>query len=102
MADKQSTGPEGAPLVERPAPEFFCNGSAGYFMHEGVVMITFEVGIPDHSEPPGPVSRVLAGRITMPLAAAQRHALGLYDFLKQRGLDPGASIVTEGDPSKPQ
>jgi hypothetical protein len=98
--------PEGAPvapLFERSqAPEFFANLSSGFFMHDGVVMITFEVAIPNHSEPPGPVNRAVAGRVTLPVRAAQGLAIGLYDFLKQRGLDPSEAIATAGDPSRPQ
>jgi hypothetical protein len=71
-------------------------------MKDGSLMITFEVDEPDHSSPPGPVNRVVAGRIALPVPAAQRLALSLYDFLKQRGLDPACRALTPDDLSKPQ
>lgn len=92
------------PLIEKlPSPSFFAHNPCGFFLHDGAVLITFEVGHFDITAPQGQnLSRVVAGRVHMPLGGAQRLALSLYDFLKNSGFDPSAIIQTAGDPSKPQ
>jgi hypothetical protein len=42
----------------------------------------------DHSVSPNPVNRVVIGRLVMPVNSAHAFALSIYDFLKQRGIDP--------------
>jgi hypothetical protein len=103
MADKPV--PQGPPVtfIDNPhAPEVFASDCCGFFRLEGNVVMAFESARVDHVTTPGPVNRVVIGRIVMPIGAAQRLALQLYDFLKNQGLDPGGSIKTEGDPSRPQ
>ena len=70
------------------APEFFASEASGFFVNEGVVHITFESARVNHERTPGPVKRVVIGRLAMPIPAMQRLAIGLYDFLKKQGLDP--------------
>lgn len=70
------------------APEVFASGMTGMFLNDGVVTVTFESARINHITSPGPVNRVVVGRLTMPIAGVQGLALGLYDFLKKRGLDP--------------
>lgn len=82
---------ESAPVqfIDNPqAPEFFSSDASGFFVHEGVVHITFESARVNHVTNPAPINRVVIGRLSMPVAAAQRLAVGLYDFLKKQGLDP--------------
>jgi len=83
---------ETAPVVtfiDNPhAPSLFCDGAAGFFLLNGVISLTLEAARADHSQSPGPVNRVVVARLSMSIPAAQALALGLYDFLKQRGLDP--------------
>jgi len=85
-------------FIDNPhAPVVFASDASGYFLLEDVISITLEAGRVDHSRSPGPINRVVVARLAMPVAAAQRLALGLYDFLKQRGLDPMA-VVKDGQP----
>lgn len=90
MADSTVT------LVDNPmAPDVFAGSACGFFNLGGTIMITFEAPHVDHRQNPGPVNRVVIGRLVMPLAGAQGLALGLYDFLKTQGLDP-APVPTDG------
>lgn len=76
-------------FVDDPkAPEFFASDAMGYFLADGNLSITFASNRVNHVGQPGPINRVVMARVVMPVAAAQRLALSLYDFLKQRGLDP--------------
>ena|SRR5215472_7518198 len=43
----------------------------------------------DHRSDPGPVSRVVVGRVVLPVGAAAALAVGLYDFMRKMGIDPG-------------
>jgi len=67
------------------APEFFADEATGFFLHQGTVSITFSSARVDHRSDPGPVSRVVVGRVVVPAGLA----VGLYDFLKKMGIDPG-------------
>jgi hypothetical protein len=81
-----------APLVnfiDNPhAPEVFSGGATGFFFNNGNVHIAFESLRVDHSTNPGPVNRVVIARLVMPIAGAQGLAVGLFEFLKARGLAP--------------
>ncbi|HYE47373.1 MAG TPA: hypothetical protein VEA44_16530 [Caulobacter sp.] len=70
------------------APDIFADEAAGFFVHEGVVRIALSSARIDHVTSPGPMNRVVVGRVVMSVPAAQRLCLGLYDFLKQQGYDP--------------
>lgn len=88
MPDRQ-----GSPvLVDNPhAPELFASGASGFFIFNGNVVITFESARVDHSISPGPVNRVVVGRVVLPIAGAQGLVLGLHDILAQQGADPTAA-----------
>jgi hypothetical protein len=76
-------------LVDNPhAPEVFADDALGFFLRGGVVRITFSTGRVDHRTSPGPINRIVVGRMAMPLSGAQDLAMGLYDFLKKMGADP--------------
>jgi hypothetical protein len=76
-------------FIDNPmAPDVFADESVGFFVHNGVVRITFASARVNHSSTPGPVNRVVIGRLVLPVAAAQGLAIGLFDFLKSRGLAP--------------
>ncbi len=76
-------------LVDNPqAPEMFAAEAVGFFLLNGVVMITFATAHVDHTGGAIPLSRVVNARMVMPIVGAQALAAGLYDFLKTRGLDP--------------
>src|SRR5215471_5021147 len=81
--------PSVPPLIDNPlAPEFFADEATGFFGHQGNLSITFSSARVDHRSDPGPVSRVVVGRVVVPIAAAAALAVGLYDFLRKMGIDP--------------
>ncbi len=83
-------------FVDNPhAPDVFVTSYSGFLNLNGVIVITFETARVDHSTTPGPVNRVVVGRLVMPIHGAQGLALGLVDFLKQQGLDP-VEAITKG------
>ena len=84
------------------APTVFANGATGFFIMGPNIGITFETVRVDHSTTPGPVQRVVVGRLVMSVDDTQRLAIGLYDFLKQRGLDPNTVIASADDLQRPQ
>jgi hypothetical protein len=76
-------------FVDNPAaPDVFADEACGFFVRNGVISITFASARVDHTTTPGPVNRVAIGRLVMPVSGAQELAVGLYDFLVQRGLTP--------------
>lgn len=88
MPDKQQS----PALVDNPqAPELFASAASGFFVFNGNVVITFESARVDHSRSPGPVNRIVVGRIVLPIAGAQALALGLHDILAKQGFDPTAA-----------
>jgi hypothetical protein len=73
-------------FVDNPsAPEFYASGATGFFVSNGTITITLESIRADHGEKPGPLQRVVVGRLTMPAAGAQGLAIGLFDFLEKQG-----------------
>jgi hypothetical protein len=76
-------------LVDNPhAPDVYADEVVGFFINNGVVKITLSSARVNHGVNPGPVNRVVIGRLVMPIQAAQALAAGLFDFLKSRGADP--------------
>jgi hypothetical protein len=89
MTDKADDKVVEVTFVDNPhAPEVFADAVTGYFLLNGTISMTFEAARVDHKASPGPVSRVVIGRLRMPVSAAQGLALGLYDYLVKQGLDP--------------
>jgi hypothetical protein len=81
--------PAAPPLIDNPlAPEVFADEAMGFFLHHGNLSITFSSARVDHTSNPGPVSRVVVGRLVLPVSGALGLAIGLYDFLKKMGIDP--------------
>ena len=79
---------EPAKFIDDPtAPELFASAATGFFLANGNIAITFEAGRVDHSESPGPIRRVVVGRVVMPVVGAQALAIGLFDFLQKQGLE---------------
>jgi hypothetical protein len=70
------------------APEAFASEASSFATGPGVVTITFTSFRFDNSTDPAVQKRVVIARLVMPTAGAQALAVGLYDFLKQSGLDP--------------
>jgi len=81
----------GPALVELPsAPDLFADGATGFFLHNGILRITFEVSRFDHSHANAPPLRVVVARIAMPAQSASGLAVNLFDFLKKMGIDPAS------------
>lgn len=77
-----STGPD---FIDTPhAPDVFADVATGFFHLNGNIKITFESLRVDHSTSPGPVHRVVIGRLVMPVAAAEALAKGLLDFIESQ------------------
>lgn len=80
-------------FVDDPhATEIFATDAAGFFLFENNVIITFETARANHGTVPGVISKVVSGRIVLPLASAQRLVVGLNDFLEKRGVSPSEAI----------
>ena len=74
-------------LLDNPqAPELFASAATGFFVANGNIAITFESVRADHSTSPGPLNRVVVGRVVMPVPGAQALVVGLFDFLEKQGL----------------
>jgi hypothetical protein len=67
------------------APEIYASGATGFFVSNNTISITLESLRADHAEMPGPLQRVVVGRLVMPAAGAQGLAIGLFDFLEKQG-----------------
>lgn len=83
-------------FVDDPhAPEVLVDEAVGYFHFNGVVKITLAAARIDHSTVPGPVNRVVIGRLAMSVPAAQNLCLSLYDFLVTQGMDPKGLVKSD-------
>ena len=84
-------------FIDNPhAPEVFASAATGFFHHRGNITITFESPRVDHVTTPGPINRVVLGRLVMPEAGAHQLAVDLFAFLKQQGVefaDPSGGAV---------
>lgn len=77
MTNNPSSKPPVGFLDNPHAPEVFVDECTGFFVFNGCVRLTFESARVNHVTSPGPVNRVVVGRIVMPVGAAER----LRDFL---------------------
>jgi hypothetical protein len=87
MTDITAGGPPSPPVnfIDNPhAPDVFADGVAGVFNFHGNIRITFESLRVNHTTAPGPVNRVVIGRLVMPMDVAERLARGLLDFITQQ------------------
>jgi hypothetical protein len=85
-------------LIDNPmAPDVFADEALGFFVNEGVVRITFATGRWNHTSSPPAINRVVIGRLVMPAEGAQALAIGLFDFLKSRGLVQKSLALGEGE-----
>jgi hypothetical protein len=76
-------------LLDDPkAPEIYAVAATGFFNANGVISITLESARADHTaKSPGPINRVVVGRLVMPAAGAQALAVGLFDFMEKQGFN---------------
>ena len=78
-------------FIDNPhAPEVFATDATGFWLNDGCMHITFEAARVDHSSNsgPGPLNRVVVGRLVMSVSGAQSLAFGLSAFLKKQGFAP--------------
>ena len=76
---KKSGPPE---FIDNPhAPDVFADEATGFLLLGNNVRITFSSVRVNHVTTPGPVRRVVIGRLVLPLDAAENLHKGLADFL---------------------
>lgn len=69
-------------FIDNPlAPDVFADGVAGFFLLHGNLRLTFEAARVNHTSSPGPISRVVIGRVVLPVSQARELALGILSFL---------------------
>jgi len=92
MTDQAAAGGTAVvPFLDNPhAPEVFVEGAWGFLLLNGNVHITLTALRVNHNSNPGPVNRVVIGRVVMPLVGAQGFAVSLFNFLKEHGVDPAS------------
>jgi hypothetical protein len=85
MTDITAGGTPPVAFLDNPhAPDVFADGGSGFFNFNGNIRITFESVRVNHATTPGPLTRVVIGRLVMPLLAAEAMAKGLLDFINQQ------------------
>jgi hypothetical protein len=76
-------------FIDNPhAPEVYADGASGFFIAGGNMRITFESLRVNHMTHPGPVSRVVIGRLTMPVEQAENLAKGILAIIEQQRNQP--------------
>jgi hypothetical protein len=70
------------PLLDNPrAPDIFADEATGFYLAGDNVRITLSSYRVNHTTSPGPLSRVVIGRLVMPILAAEALHRSLADFL---------------------
>ena len=92
MADKKPEDPEAPPPAPRfidniQGPEVYADKAQYFSIKSGNISVTFSSARYDNNDG-GVLKYVAVGRLVLPLEGAQGLAIGLYDFLAQRGLAP--------------
>lgn len=66
-------------FIDNPhAPDIFADGLTGFFLLNGNIRLTFESARVSHAASPGPVNRVVIGRLVMPVDAAENMAKEIF------------------------
>ncbi len=85
---------EGPRLIDDPhAPEFFATSCCGFSIGQGHVTLTFESARCNHFDPKSPMSRVVVGRIVLPIQAAQALVIELNTSLQRSGFNPSRAAT---------
>lgn len=83
------------PLIDNSfSPEILAGGISGLAIFNGIVTITLETPRCDHSRSQPMVERIVVGRVSLPVHAAQALLSGLYQFMSHHRINPLAA--TEG------
>ncbi len=76
---------DGIAFLDNPhAPDFFADDAMGFFVNEGVLRATFISARVNHATSPGPVTRVVIGRLVMSEAGMERFARGVLQMIENR------------------
>ncbi|PLC06393.1 hypothetical protein CY658_04990 [Variovorax sp. RO1] len=76
-------------FIDNPhAPEIFSHGYSGLWRNGGLLHITFEAPRIDHGSNPGPINRVVVGRLVIPIEAAMHLADNIKGFLSNPEVAP--------------
>jgi hypothetical protein len=74
----------GPAFLDSPhAPDIYADAASGTYVVNGNMKITFESWRVDHSSSPGPIRRVVVGRVVLPVAQAEKLARGLLDRIER-------------------
>ena len=65
------------------APDVFADSATGFFLFNGNLRVTFEALRVDHTTSPGPLARVVIGRLVMPATMAAGMAKEILAFLEK-------------------
>jgi hypothetical protein len=85
---------EGPRLIDDPhAPEFFATSCCGFSIGQGHVTLTFESARCNHFDPKCGMSRVVVGRIVLPIQAAQALVIELNTSLQRSGFSPSHAVT---------
>ncbi len=85
---------EGPRLIDDPhAPEVFATSCCGFSIGQGHVTLTFESARCNHFDPKCGMSRVVVGRIVLPIQAAQALVIELNTSLQRSGFSPSRAAT---------
>ena len=65
------------------APDVFADALTGFFLMNGNLRMTLEAYRVNHISNPGPVNRVVIGRLVMPVSAAEQMARSVLEFIER-------------------
>jgi hypothetical protein len=72
-------------FIDNPhAPDVFADAISGFFHFSGNLRMTLESIRVSHVTTPGPINRVVIGRLVMPIDAAEEFARRLLEFTTQQ------------------
>lgn len=84
------------PLIDNPsAPDLFADEVVGFLIANNTMRLTLASAKADHTSHPGTTTRVVTGRLVMPLAAAERfHKLLTTIIDNMKSHNQGANLGT--------
>ncbi len=75
---------KGPAFLHNPqSPDVYADAASGFFVFNGNMRITFESLRVNHSSTPGPVDRVVIGRLVLPVVQAEAMARGILDMIER-------------------
>jgi hypothetical protein len=84
-------------FIDNPqAPDVFADSATGIFFFQGNIRLTFESVRVNHVSSPGPVNRVVIGRLVLPLSGAEALRDMLVDYLQKFKTQPSSPPQAQG------